>query len=152
MTDYRYLSGKQFAPALALLKARGVSANEQNRQRGCGNNQPRRWAREGAPLYIALALSALLAGLPPWRPSMTAPRGALLAAVSVALLIFVMVGFAMLPHRRDDERVAEAIDDCAALHDPRVELIEFYDCYWSRNVAREVPLRTSGKALQNRVR
>jgi hypothetical protein len=36
-----------------LLHERGVSANELHRI----NNQPRRWARIGAPRYVALALA-----------------------------------------------------------------------------------------------
>jgi hypothetical protein len=43
---------------------RGVSANELHRI----NNQPRRWARIGAPRYVALALAAVLQDIPPWTP------------------------------------------------------------------------------------
>jgi hypothetical protein len=33
-----------------------------------GNNQPRRWARIGAPRYVALALAAVVRDIPPWTP------------------------------------------------------------------------------------
>jgi hypothetical protein len=33
-----------------------------------GNNQPRRWARIGAPRYVALALAAVFKDIPPWTP------------------------------------------------------------------------------------
>jgi hypothetical protein len=33
----------------------------------CGSNQPRRWARIGAPRYVALALAAVLQNIPPGR-------------------------------------------------------------------------------------
>jgi hypothetical protein len=32
------------------------------------NSQPRRWARIGAPRYVALALAAVLKNIPPWTP------------------------------------------------------------------------------------
>jgi hypothetical protein len=55
-------TGPLSASALALLHERGVSANELHRI----NNQPRRWARIGAPRYVALALAAVLKNIPPW--------------------------------------------------------------------------------------
>jgi hypothetical protein len=30
--------------------------------------QPRRWARIGAPRYVALTLAAVLKNIPPWTP------------------------------------------------------------------------------------
>jgi hypothetical protein len=50
---------------------RGISANELHRIFESGNNQPRRWARIGAPRYVALALAAVLQDIRPWTP----PRG-----------------------------------------------------------------------------
>ena len=50
------------------LPERGVSANELHRIFECGNNQPRRWARIGAPRYVALALAAVVRDIPPWTP------------------------------------------------------------------------------------
>jgi hypothetical protein len=43
-------------------------ANELHRIFECGNNQPRCWARIGAPRYVALALAAVLQDIPPWTP------------------------------------------------------------------------------------
>jgi hypothetical protein len=60
----RFMSAADFRAALALLHERGVSANELHRI----NNQPRRWARIGAPRYVALALAAVLQDIPPWTP------------------------------------------------------------------------------------
>jgi hypothetical protein len=60
----RFMSAADFRAALALLHERGVSANELHRI----NNQPRRWARIGAPRYVALALAAVLKNIPPWTP------------------------------------------------------------------------------------
>ena len=60
----RFMSAADFRAALALLHERGVSANELHRI----NNQPRRWARIGAPRYVALALAAVLQDIPSWTP------------------------------------------------------------------------------------
>ena len=46
----------------------GVGANELHKIFECGNNQPRRWARIGAPRYVALALAAVFKDIPPWTP------------------------------------------------------------------------------------
>ena len=67
----RFLSGRDFEAALELFKERGVSADQLCKRLECGNNQARRWSAIGAPRYIALALTALLAGLPPWKPEKT---------------------------------------------------------------------------------
>ena len=67
MTD-RFLSAADFHAAIALLHERGISANELHRIFECGNNQPRCWARIGAPRYVALTLAAVLQGIPPWTP------------------------------------------------------------------------------------
>jgi hypothetical protein len=67
----RFLSGRDFEAALELFKERGVSADQLCKRLECGNNQARRWSAIGAPRYIALALTALIAGLPPWRPERT---------------------------------------------------------------------------------
>jgi hypothetical protein len=72
MTD-RFMSAADFRAAMALLHERGISANELHKIFECGNNQPRRWARIGAPRYVALALAAVLRGIPPWAPSRRLP-------------------------------------------------------------------------------
>jgi hypothetical protein len=72
MTD-RFMSAADFRAAMALLHERGISANELHKIFECGNNQPRRWARIGAPRYVALALAAFLRGIPPWAPSRRSP-------------------------------------------------------------------------------
>jgi hypothetical protein len=59
MTE-RFMSGADFRAALDLLQERGISRNELHKIFECGNNQPRRWARIGAPRYVALALAAVL--------------------------------------------------------------------------------------------
>jgi hypothetical protein len=64
MTD-RFMSAADIRAAMA----RGISANELHKIFECGNNQPRRWARIGAPRYVALALAAVLRGIPPWTPN-----------------------------------------------------------------------------------
>ena len=64
----RFMSAADFRAALALLQKRGISMNELHRIFECGNNQPRRWARIGAPRYVALALAAVLEDIPPWTP------------------------------------------------------------------------------------
>src|ERR1700731_3105450 len=60
--------------AIALLHERGISANELHKIFECGNNQPRRWARIGAPRYVALALAAVLEDIPPWTPRRSRPK------------------------------------------------------------------------------
>jgi hypothetical protein len=40
----------------------------------CGNNQPRRWARIGAPRFVALALAAVMQDIPPWTPPLPLGR------------------------------------------------------------------------------
>ena len=60
-----------FRAALAVLQKRGISMHGLHKIFECGNNQPRRWARIGAPRYVALALAAVLEDIPPWAP----PRG-----------------------------------------------------------------------------
>jgi hypothetical protein len=64
----RFMSAADFRAALALLAERGISANQLHKIFECGSNQPRRWARIGAPRYVALALAAVLDDIPPWTP------------------------------------------------------------------------------------
>ncbi|WP_323034095.1 hypothetical protein [Pararhodobacter sp.] len=51
----------------AWLDLRGISGREAARQLGVSNDTITKYKRQGAPLYIALACSALCHGLPPWR-------------------------------------------------------------------------------------
>jgi len=67
MTE-RFMSAADFRAALALLAERGITMNKLHKIFECGNNQPRRWARIGAPRYVALAIAAVLEDIPPWTP------------------------------------------------------------------------------------
>lgn len=64
-----FRSGAEFEQALALLRKRGVKAAELLRELEQNRNQAARWSRERAPRMVALAISAVLFDLSPWRPS-----------------------------------------------------------------------------------
>lgn len=51
----------------AWLELQGLSGREAARRLGVSNDTITRYKRGGAPLYIALACSAICHGLPPWR-------------------------------------------------------------------------------------
>ena len=57
-----------FAAWVALMQERGLSYAQIAKALGCGVNQIARWQDRRAPLYIGLAVSALMFNLPPWRP------------------------------------------------------------------------------------
>lgn len=69
MPNDRFLSPQDIETALAVFKQRGISGRELSLLLGSGNNQTTRWCRIGAPRHIALAFTALLHDLPPWKPS-----------------------------------------------------------------------------------
>lgn len=72
MTTKHFMSARDFEAALAVFKERGVNAGELCKLLGCGNNQVWRWRTTGgAPRYVALAITALLEDLPPWKPPRT---------------------------------------------------------------------------------
>jgi len=69
MKDERFLTGEDFYQAHLVLKEKlGMTDKDIAKALGCGVNQPVRWSRIGAPLYIALAINALLNGVGPWKP------------------------------------------------------------------------------------
>jgi len=55
-----------FRAFLSLCKERGLSEWQAAELLGCGRNSITTWKRKDAPLYIALAISALEEGLKPW--------------------------------------------------------------------------------------
>jgi hypothetical protein len=67
----RFLSGRDFEAALVLLEGRGIDKKGLCRHLACGEHQPERWTKIGAPRYVALALTAILEGRPPWTPKGT---------------------------------------------------------------------------------
>lgn len=59
---------KDFAAWVDLMQERGLSYVLIAKSLGCGINQIARWQTRRAPLYIGLAVAALMFNLPPWRP------------------------------------------------------------------------------------
>lgn len=65
----RFLCGRDVEAALDLLKERGITQGQLCELLECSPHNARRWKASGAPRYIALALTALLDGRPPWKPT-----------------------------------------------------------------------------------
>ena len=67
MDDNR-MSAENFRAWLAHMKAtRGWSKRQCARELGASQNMPMRWAKRGAPYYIALACEAIRMNQPPFQ-------------------------------------------------------------------------------------
>lgn len=72
----RFMSAADFRAALVALQEHGISGHYQlPKILECGNNQPGRWAKIGAPRYVALAIAAILQDIPPWTRPTSKDRG-----------------------------------------------------------------------------
>lgn len=67
------MTPSDFTAWVALMRSNGWTKAECAKRLGCGVNQINVWAAKGAPLYIALACSALCQGWGEWKSDPNKP-------------------------------------------------------------------------------